>query len=161
MKSESINQWVTLGANIGVLLGILLLAYELNQNNDLLEAQISFSYQQNRRDVGAALSNNEPLARVIAKASSDESLSDTELLMLIDYHYEIFIVWEWEYLESLQGRFSPNTDGWKQVVLSRLSSGKLRQPGILVSWGTLKLTFRPDFVDFMETNVISQLDQIE
>ena len=43
MKTGTINQWVTLGANIGVLLGILLLAYELNQNNQLMEAEARFN----------------------------------------------------------------------------------------------------------------------
>ena len=40
MNADSLNRWLTLGANIGVLVGILLLIAELNQNSTLMRAQI-------------------------------------------------------------------------------------------------------------------------
>jgi hypothetical protein len=39
MKKISPTQLVTFVANIGVIAGILLLAFELRQNNDLMEAE--------------------------------------------------------------------------------------------------------------------------
>ena len=50
MKSETINQWMTLGANIGVIAGILFLGFELQQNNDLMESQARFNDLQIRSD---------------------------------------------------------------------------------------------------------------
>jgi hypothetical protein len=40
MKAENLNRWLTLGANLGVLVGIILLVAELNQNSTLMRAQI-------------------------------------------------------------------------------------------------------------------------
>jgi hypothetical protein len=40
MDSDRINRWLTLGANVGVLVGIILLVLELNQNSVLMRAQI-------------------------------------------------------------------------------------------------------------------------
>ena len=40
MKADAINRWLTLGANLGVLVGIFLLIAELNQNSTLMRAQI-------------------------------------------------------------------------------------------------------------------------
>lgn len=40
MKAENLNRWLTLGANLGVLVGIILLIAELNQNSTLMRAQI-------------------------------------------------------------------------------------------------------------------------
>ena len=40
MSSDSVNRWLTLGANFGVLIGIFLLVIELNQNSTLMRAQI-------------------------------------------------------------------------------------------------------------------------
>ncbi len=37
MNLDKINDWLTLAANIGVLAGILLVAYEIRQNQELLE----------------------------------------------------------------------------------------------------------------------------
>ncbi len=35
MGEYKVNKWLTLGANIGVLVGIMFLAVELRQNNDI------------------------------------------------------------------------------------------------------------------------------
>ena len=40
MNAESLNRWLTLGANLGVLIGIILLIAELNQNSTLMRAQL-------------------------------------------------------------------------------------------------------------------------
>ncbi len=40
MKADVVNRWLTLGANLGVLIGIILLIAELNQNSVLMRGQI-------------------------------------------------------------------------------------------------------------------------
>lgn len=40
MNAEDLNRWLTLGANLGVLIGIILLIAELNQNSTLMRAQL-------------------------------------------------------------------------------------------------------------------------
>ena len=41
MDSDKINRWLTLGANLGVLVGIILILIELNQNAELMRAQMT------------------------------------------------------------------------------------------------------------------------
>jgi hypothetical protein len=48
MDSNKANRWLTLGANIGVLIGIILILIELNQNADLMKAQIAQARADNR-----------------------------------------------------------------------------------------------------------------
>ena len=40
MKSDDLNKWLSLAANVGVVIGIVLLVAELNQNSELMRAQI-------------------------------------------------------------------------------------------------------------------------
>ena len=40
MDSDRLNRWLSLGANLGVLAGIILIFFELNQNADLMRSQI-------------------------------------------------------------------------------------------------------------------------
>ena len=40
MKIEPLNRWLILAANLGVLAGIILLVFELNQNRAMMRAQI-------------------------------------------------------------------------------------------------------------------------
>ena len=40
MTTDSVNRWLTLSANVGVVIGLILLLIELDQNSDLVRAQI-------------------------------------------------------------------------------------------------------------------------
>ena len=40
MDSDRVNRWLTLGANLGVLIGLMLLIVEIEQNTDLVRAEI-------------------------------------------------------------------------------------------------------------------------
>ena len=40
MNADGVNRWLTLSANIGVVIGLILLLIELDQNSDLVRAQI-------------------------------------------------------------------------------------------------------------------------
>ncbi len=40
MSADSINKWLSLGANIGVVIDLILLFVEIDQNSDLVRAQI-------------------------------------------------------------------------------------------------------------------------
>ncbi len=40
MNADRVNRWLTLGANVGVVIGLILLLIEIDQNNDLARAQI-------------------------------------------------------------------------------------------------------------------------
>ena len=46
MGEDKVNKWLTLGANIGVLVGIMFLAVELRQNNDIARADVRNSITQ-------------------------------------------------------------------------------------------------------------------
>ena len=39
MNADNVNKWLTLSANIGVVIGLILLLVELDQNSDLVRAQ--------------------------------------------------------------------------------------------------------------------------
>jgi len=43
LESDSLNKWLTFGANIGVLIGLALLIFEIQQNNVLMLAQMEQS----------------------------------------------------------------------------------------------------------------------
>jgi len=44
MDSDRLNRWITLGANLGVLVGVFLLVIELRQNTESAELQAAQSY---------------------------------------------------------------------------------------------------------------------
>ena len=40
MTADSLSRWLTFSANVGVVIGLVLLVAELNQNSELVRAQI-------------------------------------------------------------------------------------------------------------------------
>ena len=88
----------TLGilANFGVLLGILLLAYELNQNRQMMQAQIRNSVAETRVNLSALEASSPELTDVILKQNSGELLSAKETSNLHSL-YEAY----WRYRENV------------------------------------------------------------
>ena len=50
MDAHWLTRWLTLGANAGVLIGLVLLIMELDQNRDLMRAQTRHELGDNWRD---------------------------------------------------------------------------------------------------------------
>ena len=48
MDSDRVNRWLTLVANFGVLIGLLLLVFEIRQNTDMMKAQMAQARVDNR-----------------------------------------------------------------------------------------------------------------
>lgn len=85
MRSGQINSWLTLVANIGVILGLILVAYELRQNSELMRVQIN----QARAD--SAMASNEHsfnssfIPPILVKAWRGDDLSAEERIRFTDY----------------------------------------------------------------------------
>jgi hypothetical protein len=50
VKSEKLNSWLALGANVGVLIGLVVLIFELGQNTDMMRVQMLDSRLQSQAD---------------------------------------------------------------------------------------------------------------
>ena len=50
MTSEKLNSWLALGANIGVLIGLIVLIVEIDQNTDMMRGQMLDSRTQSQAD---------------------------------------------------------------------------------------------------------------
>ena len=76
MDSDRLNRWLTLGANIGVLVGIILILIELNQNADLMRAQITQARSDNVLEGYRAQIHSESWAQIEAKRLAADSVGE-------------------------------------------------------------------------------------
>ena len=67
MDSDRVNRWLTLGANIGVLVGIGLLILEINQNSELMQVQIEQSRSETYVEWLRERASNDALSALDAK----------------------------------------------------------------------------------------------
>ena len=81
MQSNKLDRWLTIGTNLSVLIGIILLIVEINQNNELVRVQI----EQTRSDTYVAwqreVASGDHVALLFAKLGAH----DRDLLSKIDY----------------------------------------------------------------------------
>jgi hypothetical protein len=70
LNSENLNRWLNLIANTGVLIGIVLILIELNQNADLMRAQISQSRSDNLAAKYRDNIHSDHWAKIAAKRSA-------------------------------------------------------------------------------------------
>ena len=78
MKSDRLNRWLALGGNAAVVIGLLLLVYELNQTRELTQAQMRSEISRGIYDLLAMTANNEQLADLMYRADAGEPLTDAE-----------------------------------------------------------------------------------
>ena len=151
MDTDKLNKWLSLGANIGVLAGIVFLAVELRQNNEILEAQARRDQFEFRRAAGAMLIANPDLAEIAYKASNGEELSPSEAFRFAQWTYQIFRAWEWQFNEYLEGTLTEDelpTVGW---------ANQFNNYSIMRSnWDARKANLSPEFVQYIENEVIRQ-----
>ena len=85
MKSERINSWLSLGANIGVVVGLILVAYQINQDADLTRIQLFSDATTARNEFNHALMGDNPLEVVAKSIESPYELTLAELQIMDAY----------------------------------------------------------------------------
>lgn len=152
MNTQSIKHNIEIIANVGVLLGIILLAYEVNQNNQLLAAEARATHMQIRAGLQEGMAREEGLMKLRLKAANNEPLAQDEEWRLVGDAASSFTRWEWEFDQYQEGNL-------KALVADAYIQHMRTWPHHLTVWKEWSYTYNPAFVAFMEENVISQLEE--
>ncbi len=141
------NRWLTLGANIGVLVGIILLIVELGQNRDMMRAQIRNELARGVSDFLPSIIDNREFADALARAGAGEPLTATEELQINAWYDLVFGYWQnvhYQYRQDLydESEFSRHTDAIS-VVLGE-------NPSMYSYWCKERLRFSVPFMEFMD-----------
>lgn len=86
MNRDKVNRWLTLGANFGVLIGIILILAELNQNADLMRAQMTQARGENVIQTYREMMHSDHWVEIRAKRRAAASVQEwVESLSPIEY----------------------------------------------------------------------------
>ena len=147
MKKLELNQTISILANVGVIAGIVFLALELRQNNELLETEARRGLMQNRIDSNRAWASDEGLMQLREKAHNGEPLTDAETWRLQADFAAVLTAMEWEYEQYQSGRvaYAP-IEGWR-FVLNRWSY-------MTSMWAEFRPRFSPGFARFVDEELL-------
>lgn len=149
MNIEKTGMWLTLAANLGVVAGIVLLALEIKQNNELLVAQARMFGEENRmRDELLIMQNPELRTVIIKKNRSAETTPEEDLLFRV-FQSTVLNGWQATWLEYRAGLIE--IDGyagrWRDLFWYQEYSER---------WQNTKHRYKPEFVAWMEENIVSK-----
>lgn len=160
MKKIDVGQTISVLANIGVIAGIIFLAIEIRQNNQLLNADAIGAVFENRLTRQDNVINNERYAAVLAKRDRKEPLTDAEVITMRASSFRGFIAWQRDYFLYQQGLlpeqyFRANFGTMKQAF----SDHDVSYSGFQL-WEEWKDDATPDYREFVERCILSECETI-
>ena len=148
MNSDNLNKWLTLGANLGVLIGLIVVVLELQQTQVVMSAESSMQRaQMSRENASMAARNN--IDEIGAKLAAGQEITSEELRNAREFadrllrHYEVM-----HYQDQIgvldEEIWKNNADGIRSFV-----SGPIFEH-VYPDWpdGGIALRLRKSFVDF-------------
>ena len=131
MDSDRLNRWLTLGANIGVLIGLALLIFEIRQNHDLMQAQVRNDMSQNLNNLQSLIAANPGLANLVRRSMEDDDFSPDETIQLRRLQHMQFRIWENQSYQYRMGLFEADEYIPLQGAQERILG---RNPGLVRAW---------------------------
>ena len=144
MSIEKTNQIMGVFANVGVLLGIIFLAIELQQNNALMETRARAEFADRATSTMSLVAANPQLAEIMARPFAE--LSAGEQLQRRFFFLRFMKNLEFLFLESNDISELPIV-GWRAAF---------QDSDNLQMWEVEKQSFKQRFVAFVETELIGR-----
>ena len=147
MKRIELGKTMTLVANISVIGGILLLAFELRQNNELRVAEARQLRMGMAVDAWRFTAEQGDLAELKDRLRNGEEITEEERQRIDAHLMSIFVFLDWTFQEMSAD--SPELNQVREVQRDNLAN----RVGYRRVWEARKNSFSPEFVQWMEKNV--------
>ena len=140
---------MTLAANLGVVAGIIFLAFEIRQNNELLTAQARAVGEENRMREEMTILNNPELRAVMVKKFDGLATTPEEDLLFRVFQSTVLNGWQATWLEYRAGliNVADYASRWKNIFWGMEYEER---------WNDTKHRYRADFVEWMDEHIAEQ-----
>ena len=151
MNTEKMSHVVSMTANVGVLIGLSLLVYELNQNNAYLQEQAEFVAFESRKSTHFGFTENEEIARLAYSHLGSQPLNEIDELRRVHFFSGVFVHWQWRFERTRTGLIKEfdSLDHMASTFRTAMQLWKAED-----AWSKRKNYYSTDFREFMDTQVI-------
>lgn len=141
-REKSFIKWLSLAANVGALIGLLLVVVQLQQNRDLMRAQIRHELAMGIVDLLHTPANNLQLAGVLRRGTIGEELTPDELFQFRLRSNALLRYWEDVHYQYRQGlydeiEFLRQKQAWAEAMT--------RSVGLVEYWCEVRTLYSPLF----------------
>jgi hypothetical protein len=146
MNLDRVSQGVQLAANVGVILSIMFLAYQIGEQRELMKAQTRTAISSELIGLLVSEATDESLLSAERRSNDGEELSADDRFRLDRISRAYFRYWEnahYQYRNGLydETEFAGSREGWKY---------RLSRPGVAASWCDSEKLYSPEFVAEIE-----------
>jgi hypothetical protein len=135
---------------IAVVVTLFYLASQIRQNTESLNAQSRANYHASFSQLWSMAAENSELAEILGKELGGEPLTRAEFVQLAAYFTNTLLTHQWTYLGLSDEESASNL---------RYLSGSFRQfPTLRWVRAHRKEFFRPDFIEYLDRNIVNHLD---
>lgn len=146
MQFERVNQYLQTGANIGVILSILILALQISRTEDVIKAQTRSALASRSIELLTGEAVNGDLANIVRRSFDREELSADERFRLDRLHQAYFRGWEDVHYQYRVGLF----DEEEYSHLREAWRARLARPGVADFWCLMRSYYSAAFVSAID-----------
>jgi len=145
---DSTNRWLTLVANIGVLAGIIFLAYELQQNTVATQLEAASNFNASFSEIELFIAGNPEFAELLARGREGEEFTGVDQLRLTVFYNQILRQWQFTHFQYLSD--AVDEDNWQaqRAFMVEIISSDL---GLLNHWRNFKHQYSSAFNNVLES----------
>ena len=153
MQSDHLSRWLAIGANFGVIVGLVLLIVEIQQNTEMMRAQIHQSRTEAAQSEQQAMYNSEYMPAIFVKIQKGEELTEEELERYRPYIRSLNRNLDnqlWQYSQGLLGENIPRSI--RTAARAVIGESELS----IEIWDSQKHQFTDEYIAFVD-DAISDL----
>ena len=146
---SKLGQWLQVGANIGILAGLVLVALQIQQNSELTRAALFSQHQEAWSNIDRSLQSEE-FSVTLAKADAEpEGLTDAEMLEMHGYLYSHMEQFLRLYLLHQQGIFKAHPEVMMGYRVPRIFGNRFGAAW----WAENKGNFNSEIVQMIDSSI--------
>jgi len=145
---DSTNRWLTLVANIGVLAGIIFLAYELQQNTVATQLEAASNFNASFSEIELFIAGSPEFAELLSRGREGEEITGADQLRLLVFYNQVLRQWQFTHFQYMSGAM--DEDNWQaqRAFMEEIIRGDL---GLLNHWRTFGHQYSSAFNSVLET----------
>lgn len=127
LTARNVTRILALGANVGALLGVIVLIFEVQQNRELMRAQIRHDLATGIVEIIEGAAQNPELAEALRRSRGGEEMTTEQAFQVELYLNGLFRYWEnvhYQYRVGLYDdvEFAAQREAWRNSVNQSASS---------------------------------------
>lgn len=173
MDTGKMGNWLQVGANLGIIVGLVLVGFQLKQNSDLLRIQLLFEESQSFINHERQLMGEDAAVTWAKALESPEDLSPAEFRVMDAYLYAMSEQWRASHMLRELGILD---DEWKNRLIEEATyylgnpfgrawwnvyRREIQLPAEMIEIVEQELNTSPDYTLWYRSEVIKELSALD